>query len=58
MILGLDFEDAQQLAKAWKLNPVNLGHVGHINVASGFGPFPEIFDYLISENLHATYQFY
>ncbi|WP_374663688.1 RBBP9/YdeN family alpha/beta hydrolase [Acinetobacter sp.] len=46
----LAFEDAKQLADAWKLYPVNLGSVGHINVASGFGPFPEIFDYLISEN--------
>ncbi len=47
----LNFEDAQRLAKAWKLNPINLGQVGHINVASGFGPFPEIYDYLISENV-------
>ncbi|WP_291368802.1 MULTISPECIES: alpha/beta hydrolase [unclassified Acinetobacter] len=47
----LNFEDALQLAQAWKLNPINLGQVGHINVASGFGPFPEIYDYLISENV-------
>ncbi|OAL81489.1 esterase [Acinetobacter sp. SFB] len=47
----LSFEDAQCLAQAWKLNPINLGQVGHINVASGFGPFPEIYDYLISENV-------
>ena len=47
----LNFEDAQCLAQAWKLNPINLGQVGHINVASGFGPFPEIYDYLISENV-------
>ena len=47
----LNFEDAQCLAKASKLNPINLGQVGHINVASGFGPFPEIYDYLISENV-------
>ncbi|WP_180129327.1 alpha/beta hydrolase [Acinetobacter sp. YH12057] len=46
----LSFEDAKQLADAWKLYPVNMGAVGHINVASGFGPFPEIFNYLISEN--------
>ena len=45
----LSFEDAQQLARSWKLQPVNLGQVGHINVASGFGPFPEIYDYLIPE---------
>ena len=47
----LNFEDAKCLAKAWKLNPINLGQVGHINVASGFGPFPEIYNYLISENV-------
>ena len=47
----LKFEDAKCLAKAWKLDPINLGQVGHINVASGFGPFPEIYDYLISENV-------
>lgn len=47
----LNFADAKTLAKAWQLNPINLGQVGHINVASGFGPFPEIYDYLISENV-------
>ena len=45
----LSFTDAQRLAQAWNLQPVNLGAVGHINVASGFGAFPEIFDYLIPE---------
>lgn len=45
----LAFKDAQALAAAWKLQPINLGHVGHINVASGFGAFPEIYDYLIAE---------
>ena len=47
----LSFEDAQVLAKAWKIKPINLGAVGHVNVASGFGPFPEIEQYLISERL-------
>ena len=46
----LSFEDAHLLAQAWKIKPVNLGAVGHVNVASGFGPFPEIKQYLISEN--------
>ena len=46
----LNFEDAQQLAKAWNLRPHNLGQVGHINVASGFGPFPEIYNYMLTEN--------
>lgn len=45
----LAFEDAQRLAKSWKLKPVNAGQAGHINVASGYGPFPEIYHYLISE---------
>lgn len=49
MIHGLVF-DALQLAKSWKLNPVNLGEVGHINVASGFGPFPDLLNYLIPED--------
>ncbi len=33
----LSFADAQALAQAWQLTPINLGQVGHINVASGFG---------------------
>ncbi len=45
----LDFENAQKLAKAWKIKARNLGKVGHINVASGFGHFPEIYDHLILE---------
>lgn len=45
----LSFVDAIELAKSWRLAPVNLGQVGHINVASGFGPFPEIYNFLISE---------
>ena len=45
----LTFKDAKHLAKTWKLKPINMGLAGHINVASGYGPFPEIFDYLISE---------
>ena len=47
----LSFADAQALAQAWQLTPINLGQVGHINVASGFGAFPEIYDYLIAENM-------
>lgn len=44
----LSFEDAQVLANSWEIKPINLGQVGHINVASGFGPFPEIKQYLSS----------
>ena len=45
----LGYVDALQLAQAWKLTPINLGQVGHINVASGFGPFPEILNYMLPE---------
>jgi predicted alpha/beta hydrolase family esterase len=54
----LNFQDALQLAKAWKIRPKNLGQVGHINVASGFGPFPEIYDFLISESVLKNISFY
>ena len=54
----LNFQDALQLAKTWKIRPKNLGQVGHINVASGFGPFPEIYDFLISENVLKNISFY
>lgn len=47
----LSLSDAQHLAKVWGLQAINLGKVGHINVASGFGPFPQIFDYLLPESL-------
>lgn len=54
----LNFQDALQLAKTWKIRPKNLGQVGHINVASGFGPFPEIYDFLISENVLKNISFH
>ena len=54
----LNFQDALQLAKAWKIRPKNLGQVGHINVASGFGPFPEIYDFLISASVLKNISFY
>ena len=46
----LSYVDALQLAQAWQLTPINLGQVGHVNVAAGFGPFPEILNYLLPEN--------
>ena len=46
----LNFNDATALAKAWNIDAINMGKVGHINVASGFGPFPALHDFLISEN--------
>lgn len=48
----LSFEDATTLAQAWNVQPINLGQVGHINVDAGFGPFPEIYDYLIDHQHH------
>lgn len=48
----LNFEEALLLAQSWNVRPTNLGKVGHINVASGFGPFPEIYNYMFSENLN------
>ena len=46
----LSYVDALQLAQSWQLTPINLGQVGHVNVAAGFGPFPEILNYLLPEN--------
>lgn len=36
----MSFDRAAHLAKAWGSALVDLGHAGHINVASGFGPWP------------------
>lgn len=35
----MEFDRAAHLAKAWGSDLVDLGHAGHINVASGFGPW-------------------
>lgn len=37
----MSFGRAAGLAKAWGSDLVDLGHAGHINVASGFGPWPD-----------------
>lgn len=37
----MSFDRAAHLAKAWGSDLVDLGHAGHINVASGFGPWPQ-----------------
>lgn len=34
------YERAAELANAWEADLVDLGHAGHINVASGYGPWP------------------
>ncbi|WP_019955909.1 RBBP9/YdeN family alpha/beta hydrolase [Yoonia vestfoldensis] len=40
----LPFEDAADLADAWGATLVDLGFAGHINVASGFGPWAQGLD--------------
>jgi predicted alpha/beta hydrolase family esterase len=35
----MGFDRASHLAKAWGSDLIDLGHAGHINVASGFGPW-------------------
>lgn len=45
----LKYADALELAEDWNIKPINLGAVGHVNVASGFGPFPAVFDHIIAE---------
>jgi predicted alpha/beta hydrolase family esterase len=36
-----DLKTAEELARRWGSEFVNLGKVAHINVASGFGPWPK-----------------
>lgn len=36
----MDHAKAKALAKSWKAGVVDLGQAGHINLASGFGPWP------------------
>jgi len=37
----IDVEVAEALARSWGSEFVNIGRAGHINVAAGFGPWPE-----------------
>lgn len=37
----MSFAQSMALASAWGADLVDLGFAGHINVASGFGPWPE-----------------
>ncbi|CDH45615.1 MAG: alpha/beta hydrolase [Candidatus Competibacteraceae bacterium] len=37
----LELDRAKQLAQHWGSRLLNLGLAGHINVDSGFGPWPE-----------------
>lgn len=36
----MGFDQAQQLADEWQAGLIDLGHVGHVNSESGFGPWP------------------
>lgn len=35
------FEDARTLARDWGARFVDMGNAGHVNLAAGFGPWPE-----------------
>lgn len=37
----MSFSQAKAQAQAWGSKLIDLGYAGHINVASGFGPWPE-----------------
>lgn len=64
-----EYQDVLKLAQTWQVSTCNMGQVGHINVASGFGPFPEIFEHLLvaprsscitysdNKNLHFKFAF-
>lgn len=38
----LDFEKAEWWATRWGAKLIDLGHAGHINVAAGFGAWPQV----------------
>lgn len=42
----VQFERAQAFARGWGSQFVDLGQAGHINVAAGYGPWPEGLDHL------------
>lgn len=46
----LGFEDAKKLAQQWHASLHDLGEAGHINVASGYGAWPEVFYHLDALN--------
>lgn len=37
----IDFGRAAAWGRSWRADIVDLGYAGHVNVASGFGPWPE-----------------
>lgn len=46
----LSYDDAIHYAAYWKTPYINQGMAGHINVASGFGPWPQVWEYI--QQLH------
>lgn len=42
----LSYADAVKLAATWRATLVDLGNAGHINVASGYGAWPQVFHHL------------
>jgi hypothetical protein len=52
----LTFEDAKKLAHHWHASLHDLGDAGHINVASGYGAWSEVFYHL--DALNAVYEHY
>lgn len=40
------FEQVQQMAHQWGSTLVDLGEVGHLNPASGFGPWPRALEFI------------
>ena len=46
----LTYQDAIRYATHWNIPFVNQGKAGHINVASGYGQWPQIFEYM--KNVH------
>jgi predicted alpha/beta hydrolase family esterase len=52
----MSFSRAAQLAKTWQADVIDMGFAGHINVASGFGPWPagrDLRDELLSRTVPA-----
>ncbi len=42
----MDFNTTRRAAQAWGSQLIDLGHVGHINIRSGFGRWPQGYDLL------------
>lgn len=54
----MSFEDTRALAQSWGATLLDMGHVGHINTAAGFGPWPagkRLRDELLSQTQPASF---